>query len=199
MNKTFLKTAQVGLIALLFSFTTSNILAPSWNIDTKHSKISFEVNHFFTPVEGFFNEYKGELNFDEADLDGSSVSFTVQVASVKTDSDKRDGHLQSGDFFNAKKYPEMKFTSTSISKTDNGFVAKGKLTIRDVTKSVEVPFKVLGRGDHPMKKGVEIIALKGGLKIDRNEYGVGSGSWAATAVVGEEVTIKVVIEGNRKK
>lgn len=199
MNKTFLKTAQVVLVALLFSFTTSNLLAPNWNIDTKHSKISFEVNHFFTPVEGFFNDYKGELNFDEADLDGSSVSFTVQVASVKTDSDKRDGHLQSRDFFDAAKYPEMKFASTSISKTDDGYVAKGKLTIRDVTKSVEVPFNVLGRGDHPMKKGVEIIALKGGLKIDRNEYGVGSGSWAATAVVGEEVTIKVVIEGNRKK
>lgn len=199
MNKTFLKTAQVVLVALLFSFTTSNLLAPNWNIDTKHSKISFEVNHFFTPVEGFFNDYKGELNFDEADLDGSSVSFTVQVASVKTDSDKRDGHLQSSDFFDVAKYPEMKFASTSISKTDDGYVAKGKLTIRDVTKSVEVPFTVLGRGDHPMKKGVEIIALKGAFKIDRNEYGVGSGSWAATAVVGEEVTIKVVIEGNRKK
>ena len=199
MNKTFLKVAQVVLVVLLFSFTTSNVLAPKWNIDTKHSKISFEVNHFFTPVEGFFNDYDGEINFDEADLEGSSVNFKVQVASVKTDSDKRDGHLQSGDFFDAKKYPEMKFASTSIVKTEDGFLANGNLTIRDVTKSVEVPFTVLGRGDHPMKKGVEIIAFKGGFKINRNEYGVGSGSWAATAVVGEEVTIKVVIEGNRKK
>ena len=150
MDKTFLRTAQVVLVVILFSFTTSNLLAPSWNIDTKHSKISFEVNHFFTPVEGFFNDYKGEINFDEADLDGSSVNFAVQVASVKTDSDKRDGHLQSGDFFDVEKYPEMKFTSTSIAKTEKGYVAKGNLTIRDVTKSVEVPFNVLGKGDHPM-------------------------------------------------
>ncbi len=199
MNKIFLKTAQISFIALLFSFTTSNILAPDWKIDNMHSKISFEINHFFTPVEGFFNDYKGELKFDPTDLEGSSVNFTVQVASVKTDSDKRDKHLQSGDFFNAAKYPEMKFSSTSISKTDDGFVATGKLTIRDVTKSVKVPFKVLGQGSHPMKKGVEIIAIKAGLKINRNEYGVGSGSWAATAVVGDEVTIKVILEGNRKK
>lgn len=57
MNKTFLRTAQVAFVALLFSFTTTKILAPTWNIDANHSKISFEVNHFFTPVEGFFNNY----------------------------------------------------------------------------------------------------------------------------------------------
>ncbi len=198
MNKTFLKPIQVVAAIFLFSFTTK-VEAPTWNIDKNHTKISFEVNHFFTPVEGSFNEYKGSLVFDEADLGGSSVSFAVKVASVKTDSDKRDKHLQSGDFFDAPKYPEMKFTSSEIKKTVDGFVANGKLTIRDVTKMVEVPFNVLGRGDHPMKKGVEIIAIKGGLTINRNDYGVGTGSWAATAVVGEEVAIKVVIEGNRKK
>ncbi len=198
MNKTFSKITQVAFVALIVSFTTK-ISAPTWNIDTNHSKISFEVNHFFTPVVGFFNNYKGELTFDETDLEGSSVNFTVQVTSVKTDSEKRDKHLQSGDFFDANKYPEMKFASTEIIKTDDGFMAKGNLTIRDVTKMVEVPFKVLGRGDHPMKKGVEIIAIKGGLTINRNDYGVGTGSWAATAVVGEEVAINIIIEGNRKK
>ncbi len=199
MNKTILRTAQIAFVAFLFSFSTTKVSAPAWKIDSSHSKISFEINHFFTPVQGFFNNYKGELVFDEADLEGSSVNFTVQVASVKTDSEKRDKHLQSGDFFDAEKFPEMKFASTEIKKTDKGFVALGKLTIRDVTKTVEVPFKVLGRGDHPMKKGVEIIALKAQFKLNRNDYGVGTGSWAATAVVGEEVTVKIVIEGNRKK
>ncbi len=199
MNKTLLRTTQIAFIAFLFSFSTTKVLAPAWKIDSSHSKISFEINHFFTPVEGFFNEYTGELAFDKADLEGSSVHFTVQVASVKTDSEKRDKHLQSADFFDAKKFPEMKFVSKSISKTDNGYIAKGNLTIRDVTKIVEVPFKVLGTGDHPMKKGVEIMAIKAGFKINRNDYGVGTGSWAATAVVGDEVTIKIVIEANRKK
>ncbi len=198
MNKIFLRTSQVILVAFLFSFTSTKIVAPTWNIDTNHSKISFEVNHFFTPVEGYFNDYKGELKFDPTDLEGSSVNFVVQVASVQTDSDKRDKHLQSGDFFSVEKFPEMKFVSTSISKADEGYIITGRLTIKDVTKTIDMPFEVLGIGDHPMKKGNKIIALKGGLKINRNDYGVGTGSWAATAVVGEEVIIKVVIEANRK-
>lgn len=198
MNKSFLSVIQVMFIALLISFTTSEKLAPGWTIDKSHSKISFEVNHFFTPVEGYFNDYKGELNFDPEDLDGSSVNFTVKVSSVKTDSDKRDNHLQSGDFFDAKKFPEMKFASTGFSKSGNSYVVAGNLTIKDVTKSVEIPFDLLGMGDHPFKKGHKLIALKGGLKINRNDFGVGTGSWAATAVVGEEVTVKIVLECNRK-
>jgi polyisoprenoid-binding protein YceI len=198
MNKNFTKVAQIVLIVLLFSFTTSNITAPSWNIDKNHSKISFEVNHFFTPVVGFFNEYEGELNFDPNDLESSRANFTIQVASVKTDSDKRDKHLQSGDFFDVEKYPTMKFTSNNITKTENGYVINGELTIRDVKKIIDLPFKVLGIGDHPMKKANKIVALKGSIKINRNEYGVGSGSWAATAVVGDEVIITVVLEATRK-
>lgn len=198
MNKSILKSLQIGLVALLFAFG-AKMYAPSWTIDKSHSKISFEINHFFTPVSGFFNDYKGELIFDEADLTGSSINFTVQVASIKTANEKRDKHLQSADFFDSEKFPEMNFTSSSITKTDDGFVAKGKLTLRDVTKTVEVPFNVLGKGTHPMKKDIEMIAFKGGLTINRNDYGVGTGSWTATAVVGDEVKIEVVIEGSRKK
>ena len=198
MNKTFLRAVQVVLLVFLFSFTTSNLQAPIWAIDTSHSKIGFEVNHFFTPVVGYFNDYKGELNFDPSDLNGSSVNFVVNVASVKTDSEKRDNHLQSGDFFDAEKFPEMKFSSTSFSKTDDGYIAKGELTIKETTKSIEIPFKVLGLGNHPMKSGTLMLGIKGEFTINRNDYGVGTGSWAATAVVGEEVTIKIIIEAHRK-
>ena len=169
MNKTFLTIAQALLIGTLLSFTTTNEEAPTWGIDKLHSKIGFEVTHFFTPVEGFFNDYEGNLSLDPDNLEGSSASFTVKVASVKTDSEKRDNDLQSGNFFNAAKFPEMKFISTGFSKTDDGYVVKGNLTIRDVTKAVEIPFKVLGIGEHPMKKGKMLLAIRGGLKINRND------------------------------
>lgn len=198
MTKTLVRSAQVVFVALLVSFTSSRISVPVWNIDTNHSKIGFEVNHFFTPVEGYFKDFEGELKFDPDDLKGSSINFTIQVASIKTNSDRRDNHLKSGDFFNVEKYPVMKFVSTSISKTDDSYVAKGNLTIKDVSKSVEITFHILGIGDHPMKKGNKIISIKGGLKINRSDYGVGTGSWAATVVVGEEVTIEIVIEATRK-
>ncbi len=196
----FVSLTKTALASMVFWVTAHNTAtAQTWNIDKNHTKISFEINHFFTPVEGYFNDFEGSLDFNPDNPEQSSTSFTIKVNSVKTDSEKRDKHLQSADFFNAAKFPEMKFSSTRFEKTDDGYVVKGNLTIRDVTKPVEVPFKVLGRGDHPMKKGMELIAIKGGLTINRNDFGVGTGSWAATTVVGDEVAIKIVIEGNRKK
>lgn len=199
MNKTFLKTTQVVLVGLLFSFTTSSIEAPSWKISGSHSKIRFEVTHFFTPVEGSFSDYTGELKFDPVDLDNSSVSFNVKVASVKTDSDKRDKHLQSEDFFYADEFPEMTFASTSISKHKKGFIAKGNLTVKSITKVVEVPFKVLGTGDHPSREGVVMMGIKGEFKINRNDYNVGTGDYVATTVIGDEVSISIMLEASRKK
>ena len=110
-----LKVAKIIALGLFMSFTTMRVEAQEWNIDNNHTSISFEVNHFFTPVAGSFKDFDGNLNFDPENLDGSSADFTVLISSVETDNEKRNGHLQSEDFFNAKKYPEMKFTSSSFN------------------------------------------------------------------------------------
>ena len=196
MNKPLLRIVQVALILTFFSFTSIQD-APEWKIGKSHSKIGFSVNHFFTPVEGYFNDYEGSLKFDPENLAGSSANFNVKVASVNTDNEKRDSDLKSDSFFNVEKFPEMKFTSTGFSKTDEGYVVKGNLTVKDVTKPVEVPFQVLGVGPNPWKKNSLIMGIKGSFKINRNDYGVGTGNWAATAVVGGEVTINVLLELNR--
>ena len=96
-----LKFAIIIAIGLFMSFTTMLVEAPEWKIDNNHTSLSFEVNHFFTPVAGSFKDFDGTLNFDPENLAGSSADFTVQIASVETDNDKRNGHLQSEDFFNA--------------------------------------------------------------------------------------------------
>ena len=196
MNKPLLRIVQVALILTFFSFTSIQD-APEWKIGKSHCKIGFSVNHFFTPVEGYFNDYEGSLKFDPENLAGSSANFNVKVASVNTDNEKRDNDLKSDSFFNVEKFPEMKFTSTGFSKTDEGYVVKGNLTVKDVTKPVEVPFQVLGVGPNPWKKNSLIMGIKGSFKINRNDYGVGTGNWAATAVVGGEVTINVLLELNR--
>lgn len=198
MNKAVFRLVQLIVIIGLFSFTMVND-APEWSIGKTHSKIGFSVTHFFTPVEGYFNDYEGSLKFDPENLGGSSASFTVKVASVNTDNEKRDKDLISNSFFDADKYPEMKFVSTSFSKTDDGYVVKGDLTVKDVTKSVEVPFQVLGVGPHPRRQSTLIMGIKGSFKINRNDYEVGTGNWAATAVVGGEVTINILLEASRNK
>lgn len=194
-----LKFAKIIALGLFMSFTTYEAQAPEWNIDNSHTSISFEVNHFFTPVAGSFKDFEGNLSFDDENLEGSSAIFTVQIASVETDSDKRNGHLQSEDFFDAKKYPEMKFSSTSFTINGDDYILNGELTIRDITKDVSIPVEILGLGDHPMKKGKLITAMRAEFSLNRNDYGVGSGSWAATAVVGDEVKISVLLEANRNK
>ena len=185
------------LIGLLLSFSTAEPDAPSWNVDKSHSSLSFEVTHFFTPVNGHFKEFQTELRLDPENLEGSYASVIIKVSSINTDQSKRDKHLQSEDFFNVSSFPEIKFESSKFTKTADGYGLSGYLTIREVKKEVERPFQVLGLGKHPMNKSKLITAIRGELILNRNDYGVGTGSWAATAVVGDEVKITVVLEASR--
>ncbi|MCF8459370.1 MAG: YceI family protein [Flavobacteriales bacterium] len=185
------------LFPALSAFTT--IDAPTWDIDNSHSSVSFSVNHFLVPVDGRFNNFEGAVKLDKENLLNSSANFTIDVASVDTRDDKRNNHLQSGDFFNAKKFPKITFVSNKFEDKGNGeLLVHGKLTIKDVTKDVALPFKILGQTEHPMKKGTIISGIQLKTTINRNDYGVGSGSWAASAVVGDEVDIKVTLELSRK-
>jgi polyisoprenoid-binding protein YceI len=199
MNKRKIFFSKVLLIGLFFSFNTIEAEAPVWNIDDNHTSISFEVTHFFTPVAGSFKEFEGALNFDPENLAGSRADFIVQIASVETDNEKRNNHLQSADFFDVKKFPEMKFKSSSFTKEGDNYTIFGQLTIRDITREISIPVNLLGLGDHPLKKGKLITAMRAEFSINRNDYGVGSGSWTATAVVGDEVKIRILLEANRNK
>jgi polyisoprenoid-binding protein YceI len=88
--------------------------ATPWTIDTSHSAINFSIRHFFTPVDGLFDEYDAEVYFDPANLEGSSISVTIPVTSINTRNERRDGHLQSEDFFNAETWPSMQFVSSEV-------------------------------------------------------------------------------------
>lgn len=168
-----------------------------WNVDKDHASVGFEINHFFTPVKGQFLEFGGAFTLDKDDLTKSpSVVFTVNVASVATANKKRDRHLQSADFFNAKNWTELKFTSSEVVKTgDNTYKAVGTLQIRDVKKPFEMPFTLLGV--QKVKAGLmssEVMGIRVKTELNRNDFGVGTGSWAATAVVGEKVGIDILLE-----
>lgn len=176
--------------------------ASKWMVDKSHSQINFSIKHFFTPVKGSFGDFDVELNFDPADLDGSSISVVIDVASVETGNERRNGHLRTADFFDAETYPKMMFKSTSIESTgENMFVAKGQMTIKDVTKDFELPFNLLGVMDLPermQKDGVSKVAgFEASTTLLRNDYGVGTGSYVATATIGGEVAISIAIEAKQ--
>lgn len=193
-----LLAATFILVGTAFTVDTDkNNALTEWSIDKAHSKITFQVSHFFTPVTGQFQEYNSDIYFDPNNLEASRVNVEIMVNSIDTDNQKRDGHLRSDDFFDAEMYPKITFQSDEIVKTgDNRFVARGALTIKDITENVELPFTLLGIRNHPMRDGVQLAGIKLNYTLDRNTYNVGVGDWAAAAVVGDQVDITATLELN---
>lgn len=197
-------SSLVTAFALLAATPTPAVDA-NWNVDAAHTEINFSVKHFFTPVTGTFTDYSINLEYDAETPENSSVQLVAQVASVSTGNDRRDAHLQSEDFFEAATYPELSFTSTSVREAGAGqLIATGDLTIKGVTKTIDLPVTVLGIAEIPpemqeMLGGVvRVASFAAETQIDRNDYGVGVGSWAATLVVGGEVDISIAVEANQK-
>jgi polyisoprenoid-binding protein YceI len=110
-----------------------------WVFDPSHTRIGFSVRHFgITETDGFFRKFTGSVQTEKDDLSDLKVKMTVQINSIDTNDVQRDTHLKADDFFNAEKFPEMKFESTTLepTATANKYKLHGNLTIRDVTKPV---------------------------------------------------------------
>lgn len=184
------------LSALVFSaHAMSGQEVRTWEIDNAHSSVNFSVNHLFSAVTGKFQKFSGDLKFNPENLGKSSATFTVQVNSIDTDEPDRDKHLLSDDFFDAENHPEILFKSTGFEKRGKkSFIVKGKLTMRGNTREVELPLEVKGVMDSPWVEGKEIMGVSIKTTLNRTDYDVGTGSWAATATVGDEVRIEVHLE-----
>ncbi|TNE70729.1 polyisoprenoid-binding protein [bacterium] len=198
MKTRFTTLFAIAVLSVTSVFANNNEgekAAQKWSFDKSHSAITFSVRHIFTPVVGQFNDFNGDVYFDATNLKGSSIDVTIEVASIDTKNEKRDGHLQSPDFFDAAQFGKMTFKSSEIvSKGNNEFIAKGVLTIKDVSKTIELPFQLLGSMDHPFMKGTKVAAFESSIKLNRNDYKVGAGNWAETAIVGDEVDVKITLE-----
>lgn len=175
--------------------------APAWDVDASHSSVNFSVRHFFTPTTGKFDSFEASVNFSPDNLEGSKVMFSIDVASVDTDNEKRDGHLQTADFFDAEKFPKITFESTEFIDKGNGlYHVKGNMTIKDVTKAVEIPVNLLGVKDNPMPqmKGKKVAGFQINTVINRSDYGVGTGNYATDAIIGDDVKVEVFVEAHSK-
>lgn len=153
----------------------------TWKVDPSHSEIHFKIKHLvISTVTGAFKKFDGSFEASKHDFSDAKVNFSVDTASIDTNSEQRDGHLRSADFFDSEKYPEMKFVSTSISKKDDGeYVLKGDLTIKDVTKPVELNVEYGGQTNDlygQTKAGFDVTG-----KIDRQEFGL---KWSAVTEAG---------------
>lgn len=168
----------------------------TYKVDAAHSEVTFKVKHLMiTNVTGHFAKFDATLTADKEDFTDAKITFEADVDSVTTNSEQRDGHLKSDDFFNAEKYPKMSFESTSITKKDDeNYALEGNLTIRDVTKPVKLDVVYGGTMTDPWgqtKAGFEITG-----KINRKEYGL---KWTAVTeaggiVVSDDVRLNVQVQ-----
>lgn len=168
----------------------------TWNIDTSHSEVTFAVRHMMiSTVRGKFNTFGGTIDFNESDPTLSTIAVSIDVASVDTRDEKRDGHLKSGDFFDAEKYPTLTFTSTKVEKlSDKRARVTGDLTIKDVTRSVVLDVDYAGQARSPW--GTTSAGFSASTKINRKDFGL---TWNVAletggVLVGDDVSIAIEAE-----
>jgi polyisoprenoid-binding protein YceI len=164
-------------------------------IDKTHSEAIFQVRHLVTKVRGRFTDLGGTIAFDEASPEQSSVSFTIQAASIDTGTPDRDKHLRSGDFFDVEQYPAITFVSTAIkARGGNEYDVTGDLAMRGITKRITLPVTFLGTAKDPW--GNQKLGFETETTINRKDYGL---TWNAALetggfLVGDEVKISVSIQ-----
>jgi len=137
-------------------------------IDTESSIVNFSANNVvFTKVSGSFAAIEGQANIVEGNLKDSFIDAKLYVQTLNTGNKKRDDHLKDEYYFNAAKYPNITFSSINIQRKYNSYIAKGELTIKDVTKWVSLPFRIEGI-DNTKKRMI------GKLQLKRKDFNLGS-------------------------
>ncbi|MDQ1398849.1 MAG: hypothetical protein QOK20_781 [Acidimicrobiaceae bacterium] len=181
--------------------TTSTIpgyIAGTWDIDPVHSDVSFSVRHMMvSKVRGRFATFEGQIVTAENPLD-STVSVTIDLSSIDTNSADRDNHLRSADFFDVGTHPKMTFESTRVSATEDGYLVEGVLSLHGVSKPIHLTVEPNGFGKDPF--GGTRTGFTATGELSRKEFGIdvdmpldGGG-----VVVGDKIQINLEIEAVQK-
>jgi polyisoprenoid-binding protein YceI len=143
-----------------------------YDLDPTHTRIGFSARHaMVTTVRGSFPAFTGEARIDTVNPAASSVSLTIQAASISTGQEQRDGHLRTGDFFEVDTYPTLTFVSTEVSRPETDvWRITGDLTIKGVTRPVTIEFEQTGSAKDPY--GNLRVGFEGSTAINRTDWGL---------------------------
>jgi polyisoprenoid-binding protein YceI len=174
--------------------TIPGYVAGTWNADTTHSEVGFSVRHMMvSKVRGKFDEWEATI-VTAQDPAQSSISATIQLNSIDTGNEQRDGHIKSADFFNTDVHAVMTYQSTSITSKGDDWIVDGNLSLHGITKPVQL--KVELNGITPDPYGGTRAGFSATAEINRSEFGIefnmpmdGGG-----VVVGDKISISIEIE-----
>jgi polyisoprenoid-binding protein YceI len=167
-----------------------------WKIDPAHSEVQFKVKHLvISTVTGSFNKFEGSAEADSDDFTNAKINFSLDVDSIDTNQAQRDGHLKASDFFDLATYPKVTFVSTSFTKkSGSDYSLKGNLTIKGVTKEVELAVEFGGIAADSygnVKAGFDITGV-----INRKDFGLTASmvTEAGSIVVGDDVKLILSVQ-----
>jgi polyisoprenoid-binding protein YceI len=188
--------ALLAVLALGF-VRPASAATETYVIDPVHSTLNFSLRHLVSKFTGSFTKVTGSIQVDRADLSRSSVEAVVDIASLNTADEKRNGHVKSPDFFDAAQYTTARFKSTAWKKTgEDAYAVTGDLTLKNITKPVTLQVKLLGFGDgmnNAKLSGWEVTGL-----IKKSDFGLAGPAMLGKAL-GDDVTLNIGIEAVLKK
>ena len=188
------KWSAVCALAVVLSFTATSPApaADDYTLDAMHAGVNFKISHLgLSWTYGRFNDVSGSFTIDES-AEKCSFNLTIKTDSVDTGNKKRDEHLRSPDFFNAKQYPTITFKSTSVKAAKGGYEVTGDLTLHGKSKSVT--FTLVGGRKAEFPKGVQRTGYSTELVIKRSDFGMDKMKEA----IGDEVYVSISFEGTKK-
>lgn len=171
----------------------------TWKIDPVHSNVQFRIRHLVSRVTGTIGSWSGTIVADPKNLGAGTVEISLDMSTIDTRNEKRDGHLKSAEFFDVAKFPTATFKSTKVTAKGNDLTIVGDLTIKGVTKSITLKGEFMGVAGEAVA-GKQKAGFHAETKINRLDYGV---SWnraaeGGGAVLGDEVEIEFNIEATRQ-
>lgn len=177
--------------ALVCAAITATAMATDWNVDYESSRLGFVATYDGVGFETRFERFNSQIRFDPRQLAQGMIDVAVDVTSINSNSADRDEGMLGSEWFNAEKHPEARFVSTSFRQTAPGtFEVTGRLTIKEITHSIVVPY-VWTEVDNDAR-------LKGKTKLRRTDYRIGIGAWQTDPIIGFEVEVIVDLRLERK-
>jgi polyisoprenoid-binding protein YceI len=182
----------LSLLLFTVTITAQTPTTKQYPIDNNHSNVGFSVPIMggLSKVEGKFTDFTINLVHNESDVTKSSVDVMIKVASINTGIAARDNHLKTADFFDAEKYPEATFKSTSITRKGKQLIALGTLTMHGFSKEISLPFTVVGVNKDAATKKMN-VGYSAHLTINRRDFGI---NWTHKTVpnfVGDNIDINI--------